>query len=296
MKQTFTLIALLSGMAAAQAQVAFPTQNATWTQRHGQGEANPSFSLIGLKTNDVSIGAYTYHKLYQSFNDAVLDESEYIGGLREDAGKVWFYSLASAQERLLYDFNVAVGDTITDPNTGAKNGIVHSIDYVTVVGTPRRRINFRQPSSSAPWAQGAWVEGIGNTGLGGLLGSPMTQPTCDCGVNTVCFLNNSVQEYKNPSYSSIACETVVATRTISKAAAQATIYPNPVTGQSILQIPADGHYSTLTIYSITGSKIITANVNGVTEFTVNSANFARGLYTYRLMGDNGATTGKFVVE
>ncbi|GAA4460727.1 hypothetical protein GCM10023093_03910 [Nemorincola caseinilytica] len=296
MRKTFTLIALLSGIAAAQAQIAFPSANATWTERHGQGEAAPSYAIIGLKSSDVVIGGVTYHKVYRSTNDAVLDESEYIGGLREDAGKVYYMGASASAEKLIYDFNVAVGDTITDPATGTKNGVVHSIETVMIGSVSHKRINFRQFSSTNAWPIGSWIDGIGNSSLGGLLGSPMMQPTCDCGTNTVCLTKNSVQEYKNPVYASVDCESSVSAASVKMNIPAVAIMPNPVTGTSHLAVPAEGKFHSIAIYDMMGRKAYDAPLNGAMDIAISKGTFAPGVYMYHLSGANGIVTGKFTVE
>lgn len=297
MRKTFTLIALLGGISAVQAQVAFPTSNAVWTQRHGEGEANPTFNIIGLKTSDVVIGGTTYHKLYQSFNDAVLDESEYIGGLREDAGKVYYIGASSSSEKLIYDFNVVVGDTITNAFTGSKDAVVHSIETVIISGVSHKRINFTMATSTAVWPGGAWIDGIGNSSLGGLLGSPTMQPTCDCATNTVCLtLGGTTEEYKNPSYASIDCQSSVHTANVNMNTPAVSVIPNPVTGTGHLMIPAEGKFNTIAIYSIVGRKVYSSSLNGAASIEIDQANFVPGVYMYQLSGENGNAAGKFTVE
>ena len=296
MKKTFTLIALLSGMTAAQAQIAFPTANARWTQRHGESDNAPTYNIIGLKNSDVVIGGVTYHKLYQSFNDAVLDDAEYIGGLREAAGKVYYMGATAAAEKLIYDFNVAVGDTITDPATGTKNGVVHSIESVMIGSVTHKRINFRQFSSTGIWSPGAWIDGIGNASLGGLLGSPMMQPTCDCATNSVCLTLGTAQEYKNPSYTAVDCESSVHTANVDKIATHVAVMPNPVTGSSHLLVPAEGKFSNIAIYNVIGQKAYSATLNGASDIEINKNNFIPGLYVYQLTGQNGTASGKFNVQ
>lgn len=296
MKKTFTLIALLMGMNAAHAQVAFPSSFAVWTERHGQGEANPKYAIVGFKASDITIGGVTYHKLYRSYDNATFEESEYIGGIREDAGKIWYRSATAMDEKLLYNFNVAVGDTVTDAVTNEKNMIVHSITTVTMGGVDRKLINFRTFAAPTMSPYSSWLEGVGNTGLGGLLGSTIMQPTCDCAVKTVCLTQSSVEIYHNPDYPGIACGTVVETPTITKAMASVSVMPNPVTGISRLLIPADAKYTTLTVYNMAGQRVMALALNEATEVAINGNELAPGLYMYHLAGAENTTTGKFAVE
>jgi hypothetical protein len=301
MKKTLSFTLLCFIVLSAVAQVPFPPANAVWTERHGNSDAAPDFAIVGLLNVDEVIGGHTYHKLFRSTNDLTLDTPELIGGLREDASHhVYFYDNALAAERLLYDFYLSPGDTIfTGPGNSA-NGIVDIVDTVSIDGIDRRRLTFRQIGATIPWTSGAWVEGIGNTGLGGLLGSPMMQPTCDCGVNTVCYSKDGAEKYHNPVYLTIDCDAVFATSFVNHTFAFATtvsVFPNPLTKLSHLQIAGNAQFSRLSIYNVLGKSMREADVTGVSDLTLDKNDFAPGMYIYHLRDEAGhIMTGKFVVE
>lgn len=298
MKKLFTLALLLSGMLTASAMpyIPFPTANAIWTIRHGNSDMPPDYSIIGLKTGDTVISGKTYHKVYRS-KDIVLDESEYCGGLREDAFKhVYYYDAANRVERMIYDFSVAIGDTIRELGN-TPTGIVHSIDSVKIAGTWHRRINFRQLNATTVWTGGSWVEGMGNSSLGGLISSPVLQPTCDCGINTVCFRSGSTWTYHNPAYATLDCEAILSTPTISYNTPLVTLYPNPVRSVSHLLLSTQAGYTQLTITNLLGRQIVTADVTGKNDFLIDNTRYTPGVYIYHLTNaDGGSFSGKFLVE
>jgi hypothetical protein len=301
MKKIITLLLLLGSMYTVTAQVPFPSANTVWAQREGQGESAPLFSITGMKADDVTIGAYTYHKLYRSRHDMVLDDSEYIGGLREDtARRVYYYDPASSAERLIYDFSLTTGDTIFASSGGGATGVVYGTDTVTIGGVDRKRITFRHLSSSAAWVDGAWIEGIGNSSLGGLLGSPMAQPTCDCAYNIVCMTVSGVEKYHNTSYPTLDCSNIIAASGVANelpVAVGVSVVPNPVRGNAALQISGKHSYTSVTLTDVTGRKVLTSPIaaNGTVPLQVGA--LAAGIYIYILQADNGERlSGRFVVE
>jgi len=302
MRKNLTLLLLLGSFYSASAQVPFPSANAVWAQRHGNGEASPDYAILGIKTDDVTIGSNTYHKLYKSANDMVLDAGEYIGGLREDAttGRVYYYDQAAGSERMLYDFSLAVGDTVFNGSGGSPEGIVYSVDTVTIASVARRRITFKFPGSSTPWGGGTWVQGIGNTGVGGLLGSVMAQPTCDCATNTICLTLDGNEKYHNASYASLDCSNIVSTSHASETILRSgtvSVFPNPVTGVSQIQITGKEKYLSLTISNMVGQLIKSIDVTNTADVMLDKNSFVPGIYIYHLQGEAGNTlSGKFVVE
>ncbi|MBX2905566.1 MAG: T9SS type A sorting domain-containing protein [Taibaiella sp.] len=300
MKKLLTLFSLSALFSTGTfAQGTFPTSNATWTLRIGQGEAAPKYAVMGLKNEDDTIGAHIYHKVFESETDVTLGTSAYIGGIREDiaARRIYYYDLAKASERLLYDFSLSIGDTIHTGPSGSADGIVNNVDIVNIGGVDRTRITFRQLTSTLAWPYGEWVEGIGNAGLGGLLGSAMMQPTCDCGTQTVCFANDGVTKYHNANYASIDCDNVFSLTSVADVAeASLIVSPNPARGIVNFRVGNASQFSKLTIADITGKTILTKDVDGLSATSVDTRFFTPGLYVYRLSAKDGsATNGKFVV-
>ena len=291
-----TLLLLVSACAVkAQAYIPFPVSNAMWTERHGNGDTTPSYFCYGLINEDTTLNIVTYHKLFKSV-DSVFTASECIGGLREDSMKrIFYYDFATAHEHMLYDFSVQPGDTVdSDPGSA---GIVYSIDSININGNYHKRINFETYNGNF-WTYGSWIEGIGNSSLGGLLGSAMLQPTCDCASNLICFKQNNVWQYHNPLYISNTCiNDALAVENITTAQASVSIYPNPLTGAGTIHVEGITSAAGINIYSITGTLLHTYQVTNNTNITINSNQYPAGIYYYRLINSTGNTTGgKFVIE
>lgn len=295
MKKLITMVLLLIAAATieARAYYAFPTSNTIWTQREGNGDSSPHYFCYALLNQDTTINFITYHKLFKSV-DTVFTISECIGGLREDSmERVYYYSFTTLQENKIYDFSVQPGDSI-DFNLNAAT--VDYIDSLNIGGNLHRRINFRALNGNA-WTAGSWIEGVGNSSLGGLLGPATAQPTCDCAANIICFRQNDDWAYHNAAYGATDClVSMLGVAEVSdKSKVSVSIYPNPVTSTSRLHIDGRTNGGTLRIYGITGMLI--KSYTGTGDILIDKAQYATGIYLYRLTGPSGETlSGKFEVE
>lgn len=234
-----------------------------------------------------------YHSLYAS-TDTVFTASDRIGGLREDAKRIYFYNNITASETLLFDFNLQPGDTV---HQGTFNFIVRNIDSVNISGTYHKRFHFRTYEGAA-WAFGSWIEGIGNSDVGGLLESVLSQPTCDCGSNIICFKQEGTWLYHNSNYASLDCvPDALSIGDMEMRGITVTLSPNPVTGASILKITTDHMLTRFSIYNMTGALVYTQKISNGNTVSIHKENYANGIYWYRVQDNKGHTTvGKFVVQ
>jgi hypothetical protein len=165
---------------------------------------------------------------------------------------------------------------------------------VNVNGTFRRRINFKT-FDGTPWIYGSWVDGIGNTNVGGLMYSPTALPTCDCGEKLVCFQQDGVWDYHNPASTADCFGTPVDVPTVNAGSAT-VLYPNPVTGTSTIHIEGGRSFGKCTVYNINGAAVASYNITGKVDIAIERGTMAAGIYYYQLTGSDGVMTQKFVVE
>jgi hypothetical protein len=163
-----------------------------------QPNAQMQYTLI----EDTSIGNNTYKKVLISGVSVCLAMGQVWGYLRNDttAKKVYFMSIDSTSEGVLYDFNLNVGDTV--PNyfgfMGQQPFIVDSIDSINLGGINRKRIHYipDMPTIVEPYI----IEGIGS--LTGLI-SPLN------GIGTafalICFSDSNQTIFPDASAS---CELI----------------------------------------------------------------------------------------
>jgi len=134
-------------------------------------DSNSYFSVSWMKfwfEGDTVFDNLKYKKVYLQTHDSIADfkKASYFTAIREDtiAEKVYFYY--KANEYLLYDFSVNVGDVVSfyslwpwwQPTL--KEREVLSIDSILIDNHYRKRINFIDDGWRAPES---WIEGIGST-------------------------------------------------------------------------------------------------------------------------------------
>lgn len=115
MRRTLLLTALIGTTGLFAQSFPLPTSNATWVQYFEMMVTPPPIpQFVWMSTanfcvdgNDTLIAGTTYTQLRHCGAD-------FVGGIREEDGAVYFYPADSTQEYLLYDFGAAVGDTLYD--------------------------------------------------------------------------------------------------------------------------------------------------------------------------------------
>jgi hypothetical protein len=181
-------------------------------------------------TGDTLINSRTYHKLtipnvVKSYNTTYCGNttSGYRGAIRQDIAnkKVFFVRPSDNLERLLYDFNMQVGDTVPWFEHIIKPDIVQSIDSVLVGGSYRKRWNINEQYRIS------FIEGIGSTY--GLIkqspGSGFIGYFPDLSIT--CYSQNGITLYPN---SSADCQLITYVNSPDKIADQVKIFPNPSNG------------------------------------------------------------------
>ena len=98
---------------------------------------------------DTTISGLLFHKIlrttYDAFcNDVVILQPTYHGSFRQDTvNKKVYYLEPSGQENLLYDFDLAIGDTVNTYNTCSLRRVVE-IDSLLINGTFRKRYKLEE--------------------------------------------------------------------------------------------------------------------------------------------------------
>lgn len=296
MKKVITSIVFLFITTVIHAYIHFPTQNAAWVVRHGEGESSPSFYTLVLKNNDTVWGGNTYHKLYKS-TDSIIAESELCGGLREDtvSERVYYYNLTTGQERLLYDFSLAVGDTVTDSIFSSSTIVVDSVDSINISGVFHKRIKFAMVTGGYYHINYCyWVEGIGNAKAGSLLNQGFVMPTCDCGDNTICQLVDGGWAYQNDVYASLGCKDALG---ISNFASEKLInvYPNPASGILNIQFGSNAT-SRLEIFDASGVLQYLRDISGEESISIDISSIPSSILFYRVISNAEVLTGSILLQ
>lgn len=236
-----------------------------------------------LFSEDTLINNISYHKLFTSSKHEITRiTSTYTGGIREDSvKKVWIKFDTSLSiintsaneygEFLLYDFNLAVGDSFLSFGLSLNHNIVYvcEIDTIIVNNTKRKKFLFGNDIQI--------IEGIGNT-QGLFICSP-AWPTNGMHNDLVCCHQNDTLLYYNSYYDDCVPSFVLNDVPILPNP-DIKVYPNPVTDNQVNFENLD--FESLELYNEKGCMVFEADLTGYKNYTLNFSNYSAGIYFYRL--------------
>lgn len=215
---------------------------------------------------DTVINGLRYYKLYSTFHNTLvvnifpplmIDSYDSIGPtfLRYDTlqHSVYYLPAIDSTERLIYNFNLVVGDT-TPMQSPAYPTIITSIDTVTLFGVALRR--FFVGAANPPWPE---TRNVIIEGIGGSNGLTYYQPEWDVvsggyyGTRFVCF------QYGDSIYSPFdgTCPFIdfISASNSIRDEFSLTIGPNPTTNIFFISISEELLHSTFTIVDYIGRVI-----------------------------------------
>jgi len=265
--------------------------NKLWSNLHHTHTGGPppyTYETHFIKFNvDTVIESKTYKKVFITY-DSTQTAWSTCGYIREDSNsKVYFLGQLDSVERLLYDFNLLVGDTFIYMFNSVVpiELLVYSVDSVFIYDKYVKRITF------LPWE--TWYEGIGSScgvlssGLGGIVGSSY---------DLLCYYENDTLKYMNPDFNDCFISmTVGNVDDYNTNQIKAVIFPNPVVSTSILKVEnMRDKKVVLEIYSLLGQRLMTTEIGEQT--TINNSDFESGIYIYKIVTSSFVWTGKFQIE
>jgi hypothetical protein len=246
----------------------YPWDTIYWTE---------TFILSG----DTVLNEQNYKKMYKSAEEFPLNWS-YWGGLREENQKVWHIGINNYRERLIYDFDLSVGDTIWlyefDPM------IVDSIQYKPINGENRKHIYFSY--SEYPSLTELWIEGIGSNR--GIL-EPGPANFDGGGFWLLCMKENGDLIYMNPNYDN--CFLITDIEEINNSLFQ--VYPNPAQDKIKITNTENIRIESISFVDLKGQKLREFE-NNKTEFDLSG--ISTGIYLLKLTHENGEIIRKIIIE
>ncbi len=214
----FLLFSVCCSNSIAQNYVPFPTSNAVWYETWGEiSSGNGSMqTLYNFIDGDTIINNLLYHKIYTASGwyqspwafgfpppfilPSVFNYTGfYTGAIREDSSKHVFYwplfQNPPIHEYLLYDFNLIVGDTLSDSLYNIQEPFVfhtvYSIDSIFDGFIYRKRYVLNSPSYKT-----FLIEGIGSTR--GLIQS--INPFFEGWASLLCFSEDTIPKYSDLNF------------------------------------------------------------------------------------------------
>lgn len=247
---------------------------------------------------DTTINNIFYKKLMIA-TDSGHEKWSISGHLRRDANRI--YLLDNAREILLYDFDLAVGNTIKSELYLGQNFIsrLDSVREITLNNEIRKIYYLTEyhASDSGMHVTEIWIEGIGSVS-DGLLRKTMLGITGDNwhDYQLLCFHQNKTLIYQSKNYQNCYYDIVDNINDISISTNDFHVFPNPSYGQ-------------LTITNISGVtnsyfKIVNACGETIQEFyndcnsqiNIDLTGQKRGIYILIFRNSNGFATKKFILN
>lgn len=253
-------------------------------------------------TSDSLINGLNY-KVVEVSKDESQSIWSYYGLIREDSNKRVYFRLKNTNiDRLFYDFNLGLNDTITVYTVHSQNNFewvqrafykVHTIDSMLIGDRYRRRINLSDTMIYIPpeyWEH--WIDSTGN--LGGLFHNFDYKVGGD-GNSLLCFTEDGLVKYINPAYST--CFVITDLNEDSRIQPYVDICPNPVINYSLIRVTSAKQFSNLhiRIFNLFGATITSRKLDNY--LNINHNDFSPGLYLYQIIEDNCIIqTGKIQIN
>ncbi len=267
----------------------FPDSNAFWCETNWWlSSPTPPYCFVTdnyclFINGDTIINAMTYHKIFQSgYISASCPPpgynyyNNYEGAIRQDVllKKVFFILPSNANEELLYDFNLGIGDTLQPSiNTPPDYNYISSIDSVLVGSQYHKRFLLNNLNDT----NYAIIEGLGSTfGLFHKIVLPF-----ESGSQLNCF-NNEGNIYPVNS----SCLFNIGIFEINKSILNIKIFPNPLISES--KIISDYYFknATIIIYNSYGEEIRQVNNFIGQEIVIHRRKLISGVYYLKIIEDS----------
>lgn len=273
-----------------------PESNATWNFNM----YIPCWSIISLYedysitiTGDTLINSQTYHKLFTPFVEQSypgttcgINSTGYKGAIRQDTTlKKVFFIPYDTIEKLLYDFNMQVGDTLKGYLASylPLYDTVISIDSI-LVGSNYRKIWFLNQFPAI-----YFIEGIGST-----YDLTMTSPgTNAIGTFPEWSLNCFSQDGNTLFPDTISnCQLITSVYSLEKFSNQINVFPNPSTGSFTIETE-NSMLKEIQLTDLLGKKILFLDKIEKTKISIDNIN--RGTYILTITDKENNSTNKKIV-
>lgn len=244
---------------------------------------------------DTIIGSLLYSKLitswevgYSQNGDCEFTSSgiggvkidRYEGAIRTDENyRVRFIPNGETEVITLYDFSLTVGDSILlSEVNNPYYAYAIKVDTVLIGKSKRKRVTVQGMYE----IEDIWIEGIGS--LYGLL-TPVFRFWESHSYELHCYEENNITLYSSQP-TCTRCDIVTATeyRNLHE---KVSIFPLPITGQSIVKWPVRINPKRIIIYDLCGRKIYSKSINNIDNITIDKQDIEQGVLILELIGVSG---------
>lgn len=293
----------------AQAYKPFPTQNAVWNYNYRtHGICNTccqdySYSIEKdtlihgmIYQKIIKQGVYYLNTIYTgSCTDTVTSTfQENAGYIRNDSvnKKVFFNDASMANDTLLYDFNISLGDTLASTysfnNQGPNYYICDTIYSANINGIPRKVFGFTDWYPFVAYPRLVLIEGIGF--VDGLFSN--THNSLAVTVKLQCFKENNVVAYPDTVNS---CDLITQLSEQNYGQGKISLFPNPILDKLELEFNNDSKIQNIQVLNLLGrEQNITWKKSSNTQYQLNTSYLSKGIYLIQLITNQGVISKKVV--
>lgn len=284
------LCCIISNLCAAQNYTSFDFNNGLWEEEYYHMQHQRSRYNYYID-GDTVINNLTYQKLYRigeltySYGTTYASWHSFstnMGFIREDNNKKVYHLQGNIEERL-YDFDIALGDTVSIPTIAYSydSAIVVAVDSVFICSTMRQRYKL-DPIGTQLMHDLYWTEGIGSSH--GLI---PRYSWFESGVIHVCYSDSTC---------ATPCSNFLSTMKVkSQYSKLATVYPNPSSEKSIIQLNNEATTTKIQVINNIGQVILNKRTNNQEE-QLDLSSWPIGLYVIKLEYDQYIETHFLIKE
>jgi len=272
-------------------------QKAKWCIQYNNHEIPPPFWWYTnywetAYSGDTIINNKNYIKVSRTEYDifclnTVLNGPDYIGSIRDDTiqKQVFYVPKTETEEKLIYDFNLGIGDTLFSYLNFYEPLIVEQVDSIIISQTYHKRIQFQYNEAEI-------IEGLGSTT--GLLEELIAFE----GGSYLCafYIDTTFTYPESPCNLSAtdSCSTLSTEPNIKFSDIE--IFPNPAKDKVQIKISNDLllNHPKLELSSISGKILINQSLtNEITKFYLND--LISGIYIVNIISDNKTILNKKLI-
>jgi hypothetical protein len=299
MKKYLVLIILIMQFVLASGQSIVDTSK-LWSDLYSHYSTFTQTTEFIKFSDDTIIEGVNYKKVEKS-TDPNHSVWEFHGYVRETSEKKVYYRLdASHPDKLLYDLNVQMGDsllvyTLYNYPSAIFDSMMYHVtgkDSVLIGDTYRTQYHLSLIFPGFTQEVEQWVDSVGSL-YGGMLHNETGKYGGDS-YYLLCFFENSVLKYHEDTYNS--CYVVTSIEQVEETPGIVSIQPNPIINTSKIRI--QGKYSQspvlIEFYDSSGRRI--NKFMFTRELMISRKSFSPGLYFFILISnDQKIASGRMLI-
>jgi len=299
----------------------FPKGNIAWQIWENDGCPYCWPIVLHIDTAQLSMDNKIYNKVF--FDKSEISEQINVGGIREENKKIYL-CVPELGEHIIYDFELAIGDTLFSTlyayiGGGVWGGVFYADFHKSSEGTPGlfhvvknkgiktlkngesrntiildKYISYGWGEDFEFWGTCEWVEGLGTLkGGGGFLATINVASYIKTDFDLGCICHNSTLLYSNANY---ICSLCGGSRINENLQQQITLYPNPTTGELRIE-NGELKIENVEIFDLFGKTVFSNHfINSSSHQRVNISHLPTSAYILKIITEDGVFTEKIIKQ